>query len=572
MLSFHTPWWQRFPDVLERERQGFADAGMEFELDDTARPGQLVVHVVYKFNERVLHLDVVYPHLFPYFRPEISADGDTFEIHQNPLDKRLCMTGDRSAEWYDFETAADLIDRRMPELLADNDNKVGYREGQAAPVSGFFHYLPQSTVIVDGTWTLPSGTFDAKVKANIAFNIHTIEFFRGTVSEIRRRKSRTTFRKMDNQQGHKAQPVELSCPIIVVPELNLINDAKKQLQALSVMHPAASERHWIDLGNSSICVLGVSFKEEITPGEVGQGFQFFLIVKTATDEDVFRVRAQRGGITDIGTRVPQVQGLKKKVITLNGVGALGSPAALEFARNGAKHLLINDRDYFDIATSPRWVFGLPAAGGIKTFELKKHIDLHYPRTDVSAFSIHIGFADIGQGFKVYIDAMTQLFEHTNAIVDFSAEIGVQNFLHGFSVDLGVPFIFASATTGGEGGLVARFMPGSHHGCWYCLQCALHSDEDDPVQHIPPPAMSDDGTAFPAGCTHPTFTGVSFDLQEVTLQTVRMTTQALLDKNADSLVARLGFSGKSRIPVWEEFEVVPRPECRTCNSRKMEAAS
>ena len=162
--------------------------------------------------------------------------------------------------------------------------------------------------------------------------------------------------------------------------------------------------------------------------------------------------------------------------------------------------------------------------------------------------------------------MTDLLEGTGAIVDFSAEIGVQNFLQGVANELEVPFIFASATNGAAGGLVGRFMPGSHHGCWYCLQCALHADAEDSVQHIPSPEIKDDGDVFPAGCTHPTFTGAGFDLQEVTMHAVRMTTQALLDDNADSLIARLGFSGKSRTPVWEEFEVIPRAECAICSGK------
>ena len=51
-----------------------------------------------------------------------------------------------------------------------------------------------------------------------------------------------------------------------------------------------------------------------------------------------------------------------------------------------------------------------------------------------------------------------------------------------------------------------------------------------------------------------------------MHAVRMTTQALLDDNADSLIARLGFSGKSRTPVWEEFEVIPRAECAICSGK------
>lgn len=576
MPSFLTPWWQRNSGVLERERQSFDNAGMEVKFDETARPGQMVAHVIYQAIEREIHLDVIYPPLYPQFRPDISAGGEKFDIHQNPVDKRLCMTGNRSSEWYQFETAAELIEKRMPELLSDNDNEVGYRDGQAAPISNFFHYSPNSAIIVDGAWTLPGGVFDATVKAHIVFRNDSFDYVRGTVSDIRRRKNRTILRKMDDRQGHRLQHIAIRCPLLVVQTLALIDAPNEQLQSLCVMHPVAAERNWVHLenkyGNLTVCMFGISFNEEVAPGRTGLGYQFFLIVKTGSGEKIHRIRAQRGGRDDIGTRVPQVQGLRHKTITLNGAGAIGSPAVLEFARNGVDHLLINDSDYFDIATSPRWALGLPSVGGAKSAELMDYISAHFPRTKVTALGLHIGSADIGVDFKKYMDAMTKLFDHTNIIVDFSAEIGVQNFLHHVAMEIDVPFVFASATNGAEGGLVGRFMPGSCHGCWYCLQCALQAEENDLVQYISAPNIKDDGDAFPAGCTHPTFTGAGFDLQEVSLQAVRMTTQSLLEDNADSIVARLSFAGKSRIPVWEEIEVMPRPECATCRGKTAISAS
>lgn len=570
MPSFQTPWWQRFPDVLERERQGFVVSGMEAEFDTSVRIGQMVARTVYRVGEREIRLDVIYPPEFPYFRPEIIAEGESFSIHQGLIDKKLCMTGSRSGEWYQFKTAAALIQERMPDLLSDNDNKIEHLDDQAAPVSSFFQYTHKSAIIVDGDWYLPNGVFDATVKASVSLKDTGFDFIRGVVSEIRRRKDRSILRRMDERQGHNILPVKLSCPIIVGQSPALLNDPKEQVQALSAIFPVAAQRPWVELANEygkfSACMFGISFKEEVKPGVKGQGYQFFFIIKTRNGEEIHRIRAMRGGLNDIGTRVPQVRGLRHKTITLNGAGAIGSPAALEFARNGVGHLRINDPDYFDIATSPRWALGFPSTGGVKSVELLSFISVHHPRTAVSATGVCIGMADHGDSLEAYNKMMASMFGDTNIIVDMSAEIAVQNFLHDLSMEHGVPFVFASATSGAEGGLVGRFMPGSRKGCWYCMQCALHAEEGDPTQKIPPPDISDDGAAFPAGCTHPTFSGAGFDLQEVSLQTVRMTTQALLDDNTDSIVARLGFTGKSRIPTWEEFEIVPRPECAACSGK------
>ena len=69
-------WVQRFPErFLEHELGEFADRGLTFELDARllAEQGRVVLRGTVSTVGAEIGLEVHYPDLFPYLRPEVVA-------------------------------------------------------------------------------------------------------------------------------------------------------------------------------------------------------------------------------------------------------------------------------------------------------------------------------------------------------------------------------------------------------------------------------------------------------------------------------------------------------------------
>lgn len=112
-----------------------------------------------------------------------------------------------------------------------------------------------------------------------------------------------------------------------------------------------------------------------------------------------------------------------------------------------------------------------------------------------------------------------------------------------------------ATNGAWGGTVV-YIPGASRACFSCFQWH-RIDQTIPI----PPADAADMTQ-PIGCAEPTFTGTSFDLDEVSLQAARVAVAALRGEasvGADNVTLRT--SEGSCLPQWTHHEIDPHPRCQ-----------
>ena len=83
--------------------------------------------------------------------------------------------------------------------------------------------------------------------------------------------------------------------------------------------------------------------------------------------------------------------------------------------------------------------------------------------------------------------------------------------------------------------------------------------------LPQPAEDTEGTVLPIGCNAPTFTGGSFDLQEVSLQVVRgvlaVTIPVVFDAGDWDVAILSHFKdGKRILPAWEVGHAHAQPIC------------
>lgn len=286
--------------------------------------------------------------------------------------------------------------------------------------------------------------------------------------------------------------------------------------------------------------------------------------------EAFFSRAGRVGPSDLAKRVPELAPLRSSTIAAFGLGCLGAPSVLEFARCGVKKLHLVEYDIVDPATICRWPFGLSAAGLHKGLVLGDAIKRDYPYTEVDAWNSCLGSVrnpdDPGESMQ---SVMGRFMKEASLIYDATAEIGVQHFLSDYAVDLGIPYVAVTATPGAWGGTVLAIQPGKTEGCWFCYRCAL----DD--KSIPEPPMHPAGEIQPVGCADPTFTGAGFDLLQVALTGVRATISVLCgsapngypSQNWDiTTVSFRAPDGQVIPPTFEGYPLKRHPKCSSCKRK------
>lgn len=283
--------------------------------------------------------------------------------------------------------------------------------------------------------------------------------------------------------------------------------------------------------------------------------------------NVYFARAGRASHKDLGERIPELAPLRESTICMFGVGCLGAPSVLEFARCGIKELRIVDPDFVDPATICRWPLGLQAVGLFKVAALAQEIARNYPFTDVKGYNYYVGgVRNPDDPRRSDQSIMRELTTGAQLIFDATAEVGVQQYLSEYAVHIGVPYVGVHSTPGGWGGTVIRITP-AMAACWMCYQFAMRD------KTISEPPSHPSGQLQPVGCADPTFIGTGFDMLQIAIPAVRLAVSTLCAgspggypaTNWDVMTVALRNTDGALIPpTFRTFELASHAECSRCN--------
>lgn len=277
-------------------------------------------------------------------------------------------------------------------------------------------------------------------------------------------------------------------------------------------------------------------------------------------------RAHYASPDELAARIPELHPLRNKMIAVFGLGCLGAPSVLEFARAGIGCMRLVDFDTVDPATTVRWPIGFTAGGHKKVSVLHEFIRRNYPYTTTEPFDFRLGGVRPPQsGAPSDQEQIATIVAGVDLIYDSTAELGVQHFLTSYAWQNGMTYVGLSGTLGGWGGKVFRIRPGTGCGCWFCYR--LFCEEGT----IPEPACApnDHGTVQPTGCADPTFTGAGFDMLHFALAGVRLVVSTLCEGSprgyppagCDVIHIRLRDDDGSFVtPHYETYNITPHPEC------------
>lgn len=563
-MALH-PWWERYPERLEAELEALRDAGIPF-YDSELIPerGVIRLDVFPDLNEKKLHLRTWFPAFYPYTRFEVQYLDGELPRHMNPFGKNLCLIGRGTDQWEVTDTLARFLTERLPLVFeaasfGDEDRVAELEEHQGEPFTAYYPYADGSLILIDSGWAIPSTVERGDLVVGGMVPSREGGPLRGIVLQVLDEHGET-LEAADPRIARLASAesrypwVRLEAPPETADPREIRRLATERLRGRGLNGP----------------VVGLVFPEEVGWRDYRDGWMFVAYrkavrngKKSKREARVELVRAGRAGPSDLAVRSPEVNFLSNRTLALFGLGAVGSPSAVGFARAGMGELRLVDDDIVEPGTIVRWELGLDAAGFHKAPALASHIARNWPYTSITSHVWRVG-SPLNENISE-LDAMNQALDGIDLIYDATAETGIQYLLASIAAEHKLPYVAASATAGGWGGLIFRIHPELTEGCWICHR--LHLEDGS----IPGPPAAPNGYIQPIGCAESTFVGSGLDLEQVALQGVRGTVEVLVGPDPErwwdiAVGTFRSESGASLVPTWWTGRISRHPECAAQHPR------
>lgn len=627
-LGSGAPWWHLFPDRLDEELRLLDAAGIEYVRDHEAEAsGLLRLDLSLAGADGApLRLHASFPDFYPFFRFEIEAPELDLEYHQQPFHKVLCFLARGTEHWRPAsDRLASFLIERLPLVLDTAPANapaavVGLEARQAEPFSDYYTYEAPSIALADGGWEIDAHVGSGWLTLGVASPANSPlqgPFTRGAILEVRDNSGRVLAVADPALSGRfpcrfNARWVRLSSPLRLDSARDLYRaieaaDPEKGRGQLDVPfngNPAGGppgtlrvrvalypvEAQWrgdglVHADQWLVTVRAVETSLQSAAGRRGspQARQTPNMAFRAAQRRIaadtphelhYVIRPGRVGRADVLVRAPELLSMTHASVALVGLGCLGAPSALEFARAQVGSLAVADFDTVDPGTLVRWPFGLIAAGLTKTETIETVVRENFPYTKIRSHTLRIGGLGIGAPHQG--EELSSLLHAADLLYDASAEPGVRYFLSEVARERDMTYVGVAAAQGGWGGWIFRVRPQVTEGCYICLEHARAEPPDSPY-HIPSPFAAPDnaGRVQPVGCGDPTFTAANFDVTEVALMGVRMAVGALTrgaagaypDGGWDVAVLKIrDESGALIAPVWSTHPLRRHPACPACAAR------
>ena len=529
--------------------------GASPELSEEAlKRGVAEVRFSWVVEGQTIELEATFPASYPHVRPQVRLRNGAASLqrHVSPTDGTICLIGRDGRQWVPELGLARLVDEKLVEAL----NGTGEEDPQGEPNEFWWNtgaIKSNSYVLVDSGWDLKeskNGFLDLRYRAEGG----RPPVFRAVVERILNEHKELLGDFSGMIPAELAQAPTARIKWVRTDEPLAPIDSCKDFQALIAPSGPFGPPTGTQFAKRLFGTLyAIAHPTELTHDVLSDGWLFCLLV----NKDPYFIQTLRAGAADIGHRVPTVRHLRERTVALVGAGAIGAFAALELARNGCGKLRLVEYDQVEPGNSIRWPLGASAWGARKGEALQHFIESEYPWCDVQLCPVAIG--DVGNAADESAQLQSVL-SGADVIVDCAANEGVTNTLWQYAIDLGLPLVSAWATPTVSGGVVAKFDPASA-----CPVCLHYAHLEGVI--APPPGHDDEtGLLQPPGCAERTFTGPSMSLEEIALETVRLTVDLLAGNKEGSFIETLELvdaDGARVPPRWRTARLDRHKDCR-CN--------
>jgi molybdopterin/thiamine biosynthesis adenylyltransferase len=504
-------WWDRYPDRLTREVDRLKACGFITAFDPASPKGDVIeLSASYTLDGREYQLRILFPDLYPYFRPQVYAPGLSVPHHQNPFDGNLCLIGRNSDNWDPTFYIADVIADQLPKLLdSEKVEKAGDSTAEELQAEPWTEYLPSnpefriawntdinvpagSTGKVELTYKLDEDVYQAYVSGLTSGGK---VLFTETLAHVHEAKSKSSipFIRLDS----------------VPPDLKNLEEIVQS--RLSDYKPQGLIKRLTHRTRGAF--LALFYPEETAYRNNGTGLVLVLFRKSLSGNvNAEYIKTYRVG-GDSGTaRLGTYGSIRDNKVLLVGFGSIGSMVTADLCRLGVREITIVDRDVFEPGNTVRHYLGMQYFGMDKVAAASDALGKAYPCTKITAISYRLG--DSGREVTKRTDEFFRELKGADVIVDCSAERAVQQLLSDAAWNMKKRYFFVEAYPGVLGGFIGLVEPGSGP-CFYCFLRSLVSGSTQS-----PPVLNT-GMVQPVGCGEPTFVGTPFDAETIAAAAVRL---------------------------------------------------
>lgn len=598
-------WFIDNAERWELELSAMIALGISFQIDEELKAqGFLRLTLEITSNSNLpeipneflpLKLNAIFPPTYPFFRPMVFAPHINLPRHQNIIDKNLCLLPRSSTYWLPETTLADFLKEQLPKVLihgmiTDPKLLIANPDEQAEPISEYYRVEFNAPIILDTSIFDKIKTIDSSIQllgsvklgfpseAEVPSRMLALECFDNTEKSIGKLPDIPENIFRFRQTGSIYRTSE--APPHGNPEEdykwlnNLLTKENKKIKKF---------KHNVILKNGDTInnVIGITFPEEHILGQSSWGWLFLVSgtfalrntknKKASPQPYRYYAKVNRINTEELSFRIPTLKPLADKSVAVFGLGALGAPSAIEFAKNGIRQIRIIDFDIVNAGTMVRWPIGISAAGMYKTDALERFINDNYPYVDVKKYRYTVGGMEVGTG-NITPDALSQMISldqilsDVSMIYDATAESGISHFLSQEAKQRNIPFLSIYGTQGVWGGAVMRSIPNTTQGCWMCFQYGLHEGI------YPTPPANQNGAIQAAGCGDISFTGTSFELDNIMSAGIRLAVSTLClnadgYQNIEADIGILSLVDKNEEPIfpkWTSHQLMKHPKCPYCN--------
>ncbi|MFY0409021.1 ThiF family adenylyltransferase [Solicola sp. PLA-1-18] len=571
-------WWAREPERWAAELVALVEDGWRVKITDI-REGEGIITVTIWPEQRAADdprppsaaqvaerlgdagLTVTFPPTYPYFPPRVYDPANALGLTRHRATKtgELCLIS--AADWNVDHSAASLLAEQLPAALAADGGDTHLEAQTPEPALREVTADQHAQVLVDGAWRVPP---------EIPGGLITVRFRQGESHVL----GAGVVEAVTAPGLHLRtfRPEVLDCfPYRLVGRWVRWNGHDPTAPPAQTWQQMAD----VDRAVNGACRTGprpsphFQLLAALVPSETHyrttDGHEWLFVVRARPSVGKAWTHATLTGAPagpgDIAQRRPETIPLADKQVVVVGLGGLGGPVAHDLARAGVGGLDLIDGDVSDPATGCRQHAPIIYAGLPKVWTHETQILQDSPHTHVSPWIMRLGAVprsdrdNAGNDHEFVLD----LVAGADLVVDTTAYPTCSRYLAALCATARVPFVHASATAGGWGGVVARIRPGTTSGCWGCLQHHRHGHT------VPtPPAATTGGTVAPTGCPESTYVATGADLAGIAAHAARLSIHTLLadDNDFDDLntAAMRDQAGRAAPLTWSTQALRRHPEC------------
>jgi molybdopterin/thiamine biosynthesis adenylyltransferase len=529
--------WYKLDEALFEEEKDALIINRGFSLNEEKLKDKKKVEFQGKVdvNGEVFTLRLEYPYGYPEFSPECFVEEIQFARHQSPDSGKMCLY----EEWKDNSdlNGVDVLDLAIEWIKRTQVGQFHPDEEIDGPEPKQYSFIAPSigTVITPEevylNWQGKEGIF--KVNLRNLSDPQKELYLNGMLTTIHSsdesydNDSRLNSLFQDGELVGKCFQV-LTAPPYFKNQHEIISWLGEQGHK-DIMKKCRSVSKHIDDPRYSIGpLLGIKYIDEV--GKRGNLESRFLVIAL---KDVLTQKRKRPFQTQFGVfnsneisptklfkRVPNLQPLSNKHVVVLGLGTIGAPVALEFAKAGVGKLTLVDRDVLNVGNVIRHICNLHQVGLPKVHAVRQVVNSHNPYVEV-----------IPQvenwGMETSDERVATTLRDADLIVCAVAHTPTEVYMNKMAYHFNIPVIYSYAGFGAWSGRVFRIEPGLT-GCYDCNRWNIYENED--LQFTEPKDLEE---LYDNGCATPAFPGSGIDTGILANLTSRLSIQTLLTEHPNS---------------------------------------